>query len=185
MPKAGCQTGVYIILNTENGKRYVGSTVWAFKERWRRHRNLLNTGKHHSIHLQNAWNKYGWEAFRFRIICQCNPENCLELEQKYINEFMAADPRYGYNRRPIAGSNKGLKWSEASRKSRSIAMKKAMTKELRAKLSLARKGRIESSETRARKSAAHRGKSKSTETRANMKKAWVLRKLKGIINAQE
>lgn len=58
---------IYRIRNLVNQKFYVGSTI-NMKERSRTHRNKLRTGKHHTPHLQAAWNKYGEECFVFEII---------------------------------------------------------------------------------------------------------------------
>ena len=52
------QSGIYEILNTANGKRYIGSAVH-FARRWYLHCWKLNRGEHHSAKLQNAWNKHG------------------------------------------------------------------------------------------------------------------------------
>lgn len=53
---AEASSGIYEIVNTINGKRYVGSAV-SLKRRWVDHRRDLRAGKHHSRHLQNAWAK--------------------------------------------------------------------------------------------------------------------------------
>jgi hypothetical protein len=51
-------SGIYQIRNKANGHRYVGSSN-NIQERWHKHISDLNRNKHHSRHLQNAWNKYG------------------------------------------------------------------------------------------------------------------------------
>jgi len=58
---------IYKIRNLVNQKFYVGSTINA-KERFKSHRSRLRGGRHHSKHLQSAWNKYGEECFKFEII---------------------------------------------------------------------------------------------------------------------
>jgi len=57
--------GIYKILNIVNNKCYVGSTSRIFGERWCQHKTELNNNKHSNSYLQNAWNKYGKEAFVF------------------------------------------------------------------------------------------------------------------------
>jgi len=51
--------GIYSILNKLNNKTYIGSSC-DIERRWRHHRQNLNKGIHHCIHLQRAWNKYGF-----------------------------------------------------------------------------------------------------------------------------
>ena len=58
---------IYKIINTTNGKFYVGSTTNT-QERFRTHRNRLRKGRHHSKHLQAAWNKYGEKVFVFFVV---------------------------------------------------------------------------------------------------------------------
>ena len=61
------KTGVYQIRNIINNHCYVGSTI-NFNSRWEQHKAKLNKQKHHSKHLQNAWNKYEKDNFIFEII---------------------------------------------------------------------------------------------------------------------
>ena len=78
---------LYEIKNTINGKRYIGRTC-NIEQRWNRHRNDLNNGRHHSIYLQRAWDKYGEENFEFNIIDTCETlEEIKSLEESYINEL--------------------------------------------------------------------------------------------------
>src|ERR1700761_525414 len=58
---------IYKIERLETGDAYVGSTVNQ-TERKSQHYTRLKHNKHHSRHLQNAWNKYGANAFGFGVI---------------------------------------------------------------------------------------------------------------------
>jgi group I intron endonuclease len=51
-----------------NGNCYVGSTAREIKYRKTVHFSNLRLGKHHSPHLQHAYNKYGEEAFELQIV---------------------------------------------------------------------------------------------------------------------
>mgnify|MGYP000355475291 CR=1 FL=1 len=62
--------GIYLIRNRISEKFYVGSSI-DIDRRWTRHIDDLNKNKHHSVKLQNSWNKYGKDNFDFFII-QCN-----------------------------------------------------------------------------------------------------------------
>lgn len=134
--------GIYEIVNIQNQKRYVGSAV-DFDHRWKEHRKFLRAEKHHSPHLQRAWNKHGADAFEFRVIRFCEPDRLIAEEQA---EFDRCKPEY--NICPNAGSTLGRRHSAQTR--RKIAAKKRgsmmppRSDEYRAKLSAAHKGRAKS-----------------------------------------
>lgn len=137
-------SGIYEILNRVNGKRYVGSAV-DIAQRWREHRRGLKAGRHHSRHLQAAWNKHGETAFDFRVLMECEPVDLLREEQA---EFDRRPP--DYNICPTAGSTLGRLHSDETR--RKIGASKAGLKmpprdaEYRAKISAAHKGKAKSPE---------------------------------------
>lgn len=96
-------SGCYEILNTVNGKRYIGSAV-NIATRLKLHRNSLRRGDHHSQALQRAWNKYGEAAFKFLPILTCAKSMLLFYEQQLFNKV-----KPGYNILSIAGSSLGSK----------------------------------------------------------------------------
>lgn len=59
-------SGVYVILCTANGRRYVGSSndIW---RRFREHRNDLRRGEHHSLRMQADWTEHGEAVFSFFV----------------------------------------------------------------------------------------------------------------------
>jgi len=80
------QMFIYEIRNVLNGKRYIGATT-RFSQRQREHIRNLRRNKHPNFHLQNAWNKYGEDAFQTRVICKAKTLNELdELENQYVKE---------------------------------------------------------------------------------------------------
>lgn len=79
-------SGVYCIFNSINGKKYVGSSKNIYC-RWQKHRALLRKGTHWNGHLQNAWNKYGEEAFKFIVLLKCKETDLLAKEQSYIDSL--------------------------------------------------------------------------------------------------
>lgn len=79
-------TGIYKIENLVNGKVYIGQAV-DIECRWISHISMLKNNKHHSKHLQNSWNKYGEENFKFEIIEECSFEELNEKEIYWINKF--------------------------------------------------------------------------------------------------
>ena len=109
------KTGVYVIQNKTNGKRYVGSAAKGFKCRWQQHRVELRKGTHRNRHLQAAWLRDGEASFVF-LICEVTlPEHAVAVEQTMIDFYKAADRRYGYNLSPTAGSPLGIKHSPEAR----------------------------------------------------------------------
>lgn len=143
--------GVYRIRNTVNGKVYIGSTVRTFLRRWNQHRKCLDSGTHHSTHLQSAWNRYGEAAFVFERVIECAATECVRVEQEQIDDHKSANREYGYNASPTAGNCLGVKHSEKAR----------------ANMSAASIGKPKSPEAIAKTAAAHRGRPKPKEQREN------------------
>lgn len=83
-------SGIYKIVNTANGKIYVGSSI-DIKNRWAQHKFSLNKNKHANPILQNAWNKYGKDVFQFSILELVDPLSLTKREQWYIDEL---NPEY-------------------------------------------------------------------------------------------
>lgn len=71
---------------------------------------MLKNNNHHSISLQNAYNKYGKDNVFFKIIEECDAVECIEKEQFYIDKYNSFNK--GYNGRPIANSNLGFKQTD-------------------------------------------------------------------------
>lgn len=132
-------SGIYEILNTVTDKRYVGSAQ-NFLKRWKEHLKGLKSGKHHSKHLQRAWDKYGAEVFVFQAVIYCEPAELIEYEQLCIDEMNSA-----YNICRVAGSTRG----------------RAHTLECRQKISAKALGRVWSEEARAKVSASLTGRKMS------------------------
>ncbi|WP_319020739.1 NUMOD3 domain-containing DNA-binding protein [Bacillus sp. B1-b2] len=90
-----------MITNKLNGNFYVGSSN-DFKTRWKTHRNQLNAGVHHSIHLQRAWNKYGEESFEFAGIIELPEDKNILFEKEQILLDQHYGKQYCYNGHLIA-----------------------------------------------------------------------------------
>ena len=104
------QGGIYEIVHTATGRRYIGSAV-SFERRFRRHKNDLKRGRHHCRRLQAAWNKYGEAAFAIQPVMLCfSPDDLIPWEQRYIDEFKPE-----YNGSLSAGSWLGGKHTPESR----------------------------------------------------------------------
>lgn len=103
--------GVYLIRNKVNGLIYIGIAIH-FRKRWNLHKANLNKRNHHSRHLQHAWNKYGPDAFEFKIIEMVEDKTkLLEREQFWLDWLKPYDPIKGYNICKVAESRLGIKSS--------------------------------------------------------------------------
>lgn len=137
---------VYKISNIKNGKFYIGSTVEP-KKRQNNHFTALRYNKHYNKKLQNSWNKYGEDSFKFEIIEISDEINILKREQYYIDIL---NPNY--NICPIAYSTLGRK----------------ATKETKIKMSKAQTGRKQTEEAKLKVSMAHKGRIHSEDYKKNI-----------------
>jgi group I intron endonuclease len=173
------KSGIYIITNKVNSKIYVGSGVDAFR-RWREHKSDLNLNRHNNGRLQNAWNKYGSEAFDFEIVEFCDKDILLAREQFWLDATLCYDKSVGYNIVKIAGRNIGHKHSEETKK-RMSEYAKNKSIEHRRKIGLGNKGKFVSEETKIKMSLAAKGKPKTKEHAANIVKGKQLKKSLNIL----
>jgi group I intron endonuclease len=76
------QSGIYKIVNKDNGKVYIGcSTCILF--RWQMHRENLRRRVHSNRYLQKDWNLYGPSIFEFSLIEYVPFMNDLLKREKY------------------------------------------------------------------------------------------------------
>lgn len=101
--------GVYCITNNINNKIYIGSTTTNFRHRFLQYRSGFIRKLDNQPILYRAFNKYGFENFKFEIISICSKEDSIKMEQFYINKGT------DYNACLIAGSLRGLKHSNESK----------------------------------------------------------------------
>jgi group I intron endonuclease len=191
--------GIYAIRCLANGKVYVGSSA-GIDARWSEHRYDLNTGRHHSPHLQNAWVKYGAAGFAFEVIELVPADQLVAAEQRHIDALKACDRRHGFNAYPAANSPLGVKNSAVAAANRARVFtpetrakhaagvgklhteqaiqnhREAMARpESRAKMSEAKKKQVQTAETRAKRSASLKGRTFSPETIEKMRQAALRR----------
>lgn len=92
--------GIYEILNTVNGKRYIGYSENILK-RWDNHKYKLRREESCSPHLQSAWCVYGEVAFAFSIV-EVLPDGLTKqeyeaVETKWVLHFKTNKQEFGYN----------------------------------------------------------------------------------------
>lgn len=155
------QSGLYMIENTVNGKRYYGSAT-RFSTRFRVHRCYLRKGTSPSIKLQNAWNKYGEDAFKFSVLLVCSKENLLMYEQLLLDATDAVNT--GYNICAKAGSALGVKRRpESIAKTRAASLGRKMSKEAIERIAASKRGVKLSPEHVSKVVAKTRGKKRDAE----------------------
>ena len=88
--------GIYCIENLINHKKYIGQSIDIY-QRWKDHKQKLNTGKHRNIYLQRAWDKYKENNFKFYILEMCDISLLDKKEIYYIDKFNCLNNQCGYN----------------------------------------------------------------------------------------
>jgi len=155
---------VYSIQNTQNGKRYIGSTV-NFPGRKRVHLWMLRHNRHHSILLQRSWNKYGEDCFKFEILFESEDSKIqIQMEQKFMDELKPE-----LNICPVAGVRSGFSHSDECKKRISIKVKQMCADGEISRPD--RTGYKQSEETKAKIGAAHKGRVFSDTTLEKMRLA--------------
>lgn len=89
-------SGIYMIYCTENNKPYIGKAE-NLDERKLQHFSHLKIGNHPCVEMQDDFNKYGEEAFRFSILERCDESKLDHLEDYYILSYNAIS--HGYNQK--------------------------------------------------------------------------------------
>ncbi len=101
---------IYTIFNIINDKCYVGQAARKH-HRWQNHKIALRTNKHANKHLQNAYNKYGKDAFIFVVLENLFDISNLDERENYWIKALKPE----YNKAPVAGSNFGVKHTDATK----------------------------------------------------------------------
>lgn len=112
---ANGKPGIYAITHTNSKRIYIGSGT-SIGSRWRLHKSLLVRNVHHNAYLQNAWNKYGADAFSWSILELVTDKATLrQREQHWIDQTQSTNPRKGFNIAPKALGGFGRTISESHR----------------------------------------------------------------------
>lgn len=176
-----CVSGVYAIVNLENGKHYIGQSARvAF--RCQQHEYYLRMGKHSNPALQASWNTHDAVAFAFVHIETVDKQQLDDRETYWLAQCKERGLNL-YNYGVTAYPRRGTKLTEEHKRKLSIAHTgKKLSDAHRQTLSDVRKGRVMSAEWCAKISAAHvargtkppgnpGGYKLSPETRARMSAA--------------
>lgn len=90
-------TGIYMITNKINGKKYIGQSV-NIERRWYDHKYKAFYKDEISFDspIHQAFRKYGTENFDFTILTECSVEELDKKEIDLISEYQSLYPN-GYN----------------------------------------------------------------------------------------
>lgn len=97
LPKS---SGIYMIENKINHKKYIGKTI-SFYKRYHTYKTAfkLQSIKKINQRFLNSMNKYGIENFEFFIIEYCDVSLLSERELYWMNYYEVTNPEKGYNLR--------------------------------------------------------------------------------------
>ena len=164
------KAGVYRITNTENGKRYYGSSK-TLRHRWSTHKSDMRLGKHNNPGIREDAAVYGEEAFEFEVLCYCKPEDRKRLEGAVIDQNYGKDCYNDTNGDGTLSEEHRANLSAAKKGENNPMYGKTHTEEAKAKISenhVGMLGKTHTEETKAKISEVHAGKTVSEETKANI-----------------
>jgi len=89
---------IYMIENKINGKKYIGQTTRYINKRIYEYKAAYKYNAFNNNHLGNAFNKYGWDNFEFKIIDTAQTIDELNSKEiRYILKHNSTDQEFGYN----------------------------------------------------------------------------------------
>ena len=189
---------IYKLINTLNGKVYIGQTIQSLEKRWKQH---IRSSRNPKYPINFAVQKYGQENFTTEIVWKCSSlQEMNEKEREYTDLYFGWIDQNGYVLR--SGRGKGSMSKETRDRISASKMGekhplygKTLSQEVRNKISLSlqgeknghyghthseatksklserRKGTALSDETRKKISIANNGKKRSLETRLKISKS--------------
>jgi len=105
---------VYMAINKENGKKYIGKTIRTLSHAKSRHHDRSKNGL--NTRFYNAIRKYGFHSFTWKILYTGkSDEDICEKEKFFIKKFKTKDSKYGYNMTDGGDGLSGFSASEETR----------------------------------------------------------------------
>jgi group I intron endonuclease len=165
------KSGLYVIINRINGKRYFGSAQVSLWKRWREHKRQLSKNIHDNPHLQDAWNLYGEETIYFESMFNCPSDQCLYFEQILLDMWWDGGVNCYNIAKDAEACMKGRKHSDETRKKLSKShigqipwnKGKKTTEEVKEKLRKANTGKKHTQEHKNKIGRSQKGKKNSPE----------------------
>ena len=159
--------GIYSIENIVNGCRYIGQSIH-IETREYEHFNALERGVHFNQHLQNAFDSYGRNCFRFSVLEECDTSELSSREIYWMNQYggYQSDSLYnlvegGRNTSGENNPNYGKHWSPEWKSAQSARMKSYFADPTNHPMY----GKKHSEESKIRMSKAQQGKTQTQESK--------------------
>jgi group I intron endonuclease len=119
------QGTIYLIINKENGHKYVGQTTQPINKRWQQH--IQDSIRMSPKPLHRAFRKYGVDKFMMKVIDECDESLLDEKEQYWIEQYNTFESAEGYN--ATSGGNRPIFSNETKQKLSEIASNRERTDE--------------------------------------------------------
>lgn len=166
--------GIYCIECIETNTKYIGQTYENFYRRWIFHKWNLKNNHHSNTYLQNAWNKYGENNFKFY------PIESFELSQKDTITKEKLDELEEYYIRKFNTFENGFNLTTGGEKCKMSPLSDVAKRKIGEKNKINMLGKKHSDETRKLMSESHKGYIKSEIHRENLSKS-----LTGLVRSEE
>jgi len=114
---------IYLIVNKQNGHKYVGQTTQGMNKRWQQH--IQEAMRMSSKPLHRAMRKYGNHNFMIKEIDECSEQLLNEREQYWIEHYNTFNTAEGYN--ATSGGDKFVLSDESKQKISEKAKQKILT----------------------------------------------------------
>jgi group I intron endonuclease len=108
---------IYLIINKENGHKYVGQTTQPMNKRWQQH--IQEAMRMSDKPLHRAMRKHGNHNFMIKEIDECNVNLLNEREEYWIKQYNTFESAEGYN--ATSGGERPI-FDEATKKKISLKM---------------------------------------------------------------
>jgi group I intron endonuclease len=114
---------IYLIVNKQNGHKYVGQTTQGMNKRWKQH--IQESLRMSDKPLHRAMRKYGNHNFMIKEIDECDEKLLDEKEQYWIEHYNTFESAEGYN--ATSGGQRPIFNQETKQKLSEIASQKILT----------------------------------------------------------
>jgi group I intron endonuclease len=166
--------GIYCIECIETNIKYIGQTFENFYRRWIFHKWNLKNNKHSNTYLQNAWNKYGCDKFKFY------PLESFKLLQKNIVTKHELDRLEKYYIEKYDTFKNGFNLTTGGEECKMSPLSEEAKRKIGEKNRINMLGRKHTEETKRKMSESHKGYVKSEIHRDNLSKALI-----GLVRSDE